>query len=156
MQAAKRWPSLQEGGLWVNLGPLLYHWADAHSYLPGEELSIELSLDTVVRACHAGGFRTLQSSMVPSVFNGNLRCAHTLPVASAEGVQQLVAPLSMRCPACLLSVVYCWCRLSGTYQAEGAGLCGRLWCPELCCMVGCCTGPCCNLRTAASSGPWRR
>ena len=66
---------MQEGGLWVNLGPLLYHWADAHSYLPGEELSIELSLDTVIRACHAGGFRTLQNSMVPSVFNGNLRCA---------------------------------------------------------------------------------
>ena len=65
----------QEGGLWVNLGPLLYHWADAHSYLPGEELSIELALDAVIRACHAGGFRTLQNSMVPSVFNGNLRCS---------------------------------------------------------------------------------
>ena len=63
----------QEGGLWVNLGPLLYHWADAHSYLPGEELSIELALDAVIRACHAGGFRTLQNSTVPSVFNGNLR-----------------------------------------------------------------------------------
>lgn len=25
---------LRLGGYWVNLGPLLYHWADAHTYLP--------------------------------------------------------------------------------------------------------------------------
>mmetsp|Transcript_3455 Transcript_3455/g.12145 ORF Transcript_3455/g.12145 Transcript_3455/m.12145 type:complete len:480 (-) Transcript_3455:851-2290(-) len=40
---------LRPGGCWLNLGPLLYHWAD----MPGEQ-SIELSLDqikTVARNC---------------------------------------------------------------------------------------------------------
>lgn len=32
----------QDGGFWVNLGPLLFHWADAHTYLPEDELSIEV------------------------------------------------------------------------------------------------------------------
>ena len=26
---------LRPGGVWVNFGPLLYHWADARSYLSG-------------------------------------------------------------------------------------------------------------------------
>lgn len=44
-------PSSQPGGYVVNLGPLLYHWADAHTYLPGEEQqSLELSLDEVKAA----------------------------------------------------------------------------------------------------------
>ena len=38
---------MQPGGYFVNLGPLLYHWADAHTYLEGEELSVELSLEEV-------------------------------------------------------------------------------------------------------------
>jgi hypothetical protein len=32
----------QDGGFWINLGPLLYHWADAHTYLPEDELSVEV------------------------------------------------------------------------------------------------------------------
>ncbi len=35
-------PHVQDGGLWINLGPLLYHWADSHLYLTGEDLSIEV------------------------------------------------------------------------------------------------------------------
>ena len=66
---------MQEGGFWVNLGPLLYHWADAHTYLPGEELSIELSLDAVMRAAQAAGFKLLRNSIVPAAFNANLRCS---------------------------------------------------------------------------------
>ena len=33
---------VQDGGLWINLGPLLYHWADSHLYLTGEDMSIEV------------------------------------------------------------------------------------------------------------------
>ena len=40
------WHCLRPGGYFVNLGPLLYHWADA----PGEELSVELSLEEVKAA----------------------------------------------------------------------------------------------------------
>ena len=41
---------LQPGGYWVNLGPLLYHWAE--SWAPqGEQMSIELSLEDVLSVC---------------------------------------------------------------------------------------------------------
>lgn len=66
--------NLQAGGLWINLGPLLYHWADAHTYLPGEELSIELSLEDVELIVKQQGFKTLQRCMVPAAFNTNIRC----------------------------------------------------------------------------------
>ena len=33
---------VQDGGLWINLGPLLYHWADSHLYLSGDDMSIEV------------------------------------------------------------------------------------------------------------------
>ena len=43
---------VQDGGLWINLGPLLYHWADSHLYLTGQDMSIEVrDCDT---AAHPG------------------------------------------------------------------------------------------------------
>lgn len=43
-------PAVQPGGYWVNLGPLLYHWAE--SWAPqGEQMSIELSLEDVLSVC---------------------------------------------------------------------------------------------------------
>lgn len=47
---------MQAGGWWINLGPLQWHWADAHTYLSGEELSLELSLADVQRAAQTLGF----------------------------------------------------------------------------------------------------
>ena len=41
-EVKERYLLCQDGGFWVNLGPLLYHWADAHTYLPEDELSIEV------------------------------------------------------------------------------------------------------------------
>ncbi|CAM0954653.1 unnamed protein product [Alopecurus aequalis] len=38
---------LKDGGVWVNMGPLLYHFAD--SYGPDDDMSIELSLEDVKR-----------------------------------------------------------------------------------------------------------
>ncbi len=43
---------LKTGGLWINLGPLLYHYENS----PGE-MSIELSLDQVKSAVKEIGFR---------------------------------------------------------------------------------------------------
>ena len=73
MTATCRAQRTQEGGLWVNLGPLLYHWADAHTYLPGEEHSIEVSLEDVERVARRLGFEPLQRRSVPAGFNTNAR-----------------------------------------------------------------------------------
>ena len=40
---------LRPGGVWVNFGPLLFHWADASSYLGGDEMSMEMSLEDIER-----------------------------------------------------------------------------------------------------------
>jgi len=48
---------LRPGGVWVNCGPLLYHWADAHTYLAQPELSLELPLEEVKAYALRAGFR---------------------------------------------------------------------------------------------------
>ena len=57
----------------MNLGPLLYHWADAHTYLASEEVSIELSLEEVEAAAKQVGFDTIKREMVPAAYMANLR-----------------------------------------------------------------------------------
>lgn len=47
---------MQPGGVWINLGPLQWHWADSHTYLPEEELSLELPLDSVIEIAKHIGF----------------------------------------------------------------------------------------------------
>lgn len=64
---------LKDGGCWINLGPLLFHWADAHTYLPEEELSIELSLEEVEAAAKQLGFKTIKREMVSAAYMTNLR-----------------------------------------------------------------------------------
>lgn len=64
---------LQDGGCWINLGPLLFHWADAHTYLPEEELSVEISLEEVEAAAKQLGFKTIKREMVPAAYMTNLR-----------------------------------------------------------------------------------
>ena len=63
----------QDGGCWINLGPLLFHWADAHTYLPEEELSIELSLEEVEAAAKQLGFKTIKREMGPAAYMANLK-----------------------------------------------------------------------------------
>jgi carnosine N-methyltransferase len=43
---------LKPGGIWINLGPLLYHYAD----MPGE-VSIELTLEQVMKIVEKTGFK---------------------------------------------------------------------------------------------------
>ena len=66
-------PRLQPGGYFVNLGPLLYRWADAHTYLAGEQLSVELSLEEVKAAAVSIGLRLLREELVPAAFLANQR-----------------------------------------------------------------------------------
>ncbi|XP_073280550.1 carnosine N-methyltransferase-like [Primulina huaijiensis] len=62
---------LKDGGVWINLGPLLYHFAD--TYNQEDEMSIELSLKDVKRvSCHYG-FEIQKESMVETTYTTNPR-----------------------------------------------------------------------------------
>lgn len=62
---------LKEGGVWINLGPLLYHFADA--YGQGDEMSIELSLEDVKRVALHYGFEFENSSTIQTTYTTNPR-----------------------------------------------------------------------------------
>lgn len=57
---------LKMGGVWINLGPLLYHWVDHSS---GEN-SIEISLSDVERISAIHGFRCLRKEMLAAPYLG--------------------------------------------------------------------------------------
>jgi len=59
---------LTEGGYWINMGPLLYHWSDAHTYLADEEMSIELSLDDLERIAAHYGLRMIKKEMHKCIY----------------------------------------------------------------------------------------
>ena len=65
--------ALKPGGVWVHQGPLLYHWADAHTYLDTNELSIELPLEDVKAAALAAGFEVLEEGSVECRYADNRR-----------------------------------------------------------------------------------
>ena len=60
-------------GVWINLGPLLFHWADAHTYLSDGELSIELSLETVERLAAHYHLRTVRREFRQCKYTTNNR-----------------------------------------------------------------------------------
>jgi carnosine N-methyltransferase len=57
---------LRPGGIWLHLGPLLWHWADGN----WDELSIELSLQDVMEQAQIMGFQTLQQQFVDAAYIG--------------------------------------------------------------------------------------
>ncbi|GAX79740.1 hypothetical protein CEUSTIGMA_g7181.t1 [Chlamydomonas eustigma] len=59
---------LKPGGYWVNLGPLLYHWADSTS---SEDMSIELSLEEVVRMAASLGFKMIRNELLQAPYMAN-------------------------------------------------------------------------------------
>ena len=77
---------LRPGGVWVNAGPLLYHWADAHTYLPGEEASVEVCLEDVLRCVAAAGFDLVSTARHPAPFNADPRSMATAGYVNAEWV----------------------------------------------------------------------
>lgn len=60
---------LDEGGVWINLGPLLWHFENAGNSPKGEG-SIELSLDEVKMLARSVGFEIRQEKMVRSTYTG--------------------------------------------------------------------------------------
>lgn len=143
-------PSSQPGGYFVNLGPLLYHWADAHTYLEGEELSVELSLEEVKAAAAqvGAGLGAGQGQLRPNVklLLGSALCPCQLWSMSAVQMVQLG-----NAATALLFVAICRpatvpCRLASSW-------CETKWCPPPSCATsGQCRGVacwCCQYRLAA-------
>ncbi|XP_024524329.1 carnosine N-methyltransferase [Selaginella moellendorffii] len=59
---------LKPGGVWINLGPLLYHFADAHEFSSHDEISIELSLEDVKKVAFSYGFELKKESTVQNTY----------------------------------------------------------------------------------------
>ena len=60
------WNALDENGIWINFGPLLYHWAE----IPGE-YSIELSYDELREVIKSKGFEIIEESIKQSTYASN-------------------------------------------------------------------------------------
>ncbi|KDO64325.1 hypothetical protein CISIN_1g015160mg [Citrus sinensis] len=62
---------LKDGGVWINLGPLLYHFADL--YGQEDEMSIELSLEDVKRVALHYGFEFEKEKTIETTYTTNPR-----------------------------------------------------------------------------------
>ncbi|ERN14779.1 carnosine N-methyltransferase isoform X1 [Amborella trichopoda] len=62
---------LRDGGVWINLGPLLYHFAD--SYGSEDEMSVELSLEDVKRIAFQYGFELEIERTIETTYTANPR-----------------------------------------------------------------------------------
>lgn len=60
---------LDDGGVWINLGPLLWHFENAGNSAKGEG-SVELCLDEVKELARIVGFEIKQERMVRSAYTG--------------------------------------------------------------------------------------
>ena len=61
----------QPGGLWINLGPLLYHWAEPNE-LPNEP-NVELPLEDVLDVARRLGFDLEERETVEAPFTSDCR-----------------------------------------------------------------------------------
>ncbi|GAQ89422.1 hypothetical protein KFL_005200030 [Klebsormidium nitens] len=69
---------LKPGGVWINFGPLLYHFADAHQYSQDDELSVELSLETILRIARSFGLKLKREpQFVSTTYTSNPRSMMT-------------------------------------------------------------------------------
>ncbi|VYS54183.1 unnamed protein product [Arabidopsis thaliana] len=62
---------LKDGGVWINLGPLLYHFADEQGL--ENEMSIELSLEDVKRVASHYGFEMEKEKTIETTYSTNPR-----------------------------------------------------------------------------------
>ncbi|CAL1385749.1 unnamed protein product [Linum trigynum] len=62
---------LKDGGVWINLGPLLYHFADM--YGQEDEMSVELSLEDVKRIAIHYGFEFEKEKTIETTYTTNPR-----------------------------------------------------------------------------------
>ncbi len=66
---------LRKGGFWINLGPLLYHWADATGI---DSLSIELSMEEILRVAGLMGFKLLKKESIEAPYMSALGWGNNL------------------------------------------------------------------------------
>lgn len=62
---------LKPGGVWINLGPLLYHFADAVSFSGEEDMSVELSLEDVKKVALHFGLRIQKGKTIETTYTAN-------------------------------------------------------------------------------------
>ncbi|RVW95639.1 Carnosine N-methyltransferase [Vitis vinifera] len=62
---------LKDGGVWINFGPLLYHFADM--YGQEDEMSIELSLEDVKKVALHYGFQMEKERTIETTYTTNPR-----------------------------------------------------------------------------------
>ncbi|KAB2073547.1 hypothetical protein ES319_A07G090300v1 [Gossypium barbadense] len=62
---------LKEGGVWINFGPLLYHFADM--YGQEDDMSIELSLEDVKKIAFHYGFELEKEQTIETTYTTNPR-----------------------------------------------------------------------------------
>lgn len=62
---------LKDGGVWINLGPLLYHFAD--TYGTNDEMSVELSLEDVKNVAIHYGFELEVDKTIETTYTTNPR-----------------------------------------------------------------------------------
>ena len=99
---------LRPGGFWINLGPLLWHWADAP---PGaDELSLELPLAEVHRLAGLAGFKALRQEFVDAAYMGALRARGCLHVRAARAPHACSPHGCMSRPCVHVRVHACMCR----------------------------------------------
>eukprot|EP00897_Mesotaenium_endlicherianum_P008090 jgi/Mesen1/7309/ME000374S06667 len=65
--------ALKPEGHWINLGPLLYHFADAHSYSPEDSMSLEISLEDVKSIAFKFGFTLVRERQIETTYTANLK-----------------------------------------------------------------------------------
>ncbi|KAJ1301282.1 hypothetical protein OPQ81_003687 [Rhizoctonia solani] len=58
---------LAPGGVWINLGPLLWHWENNNS----NDMSIELDLEEVKELARKIGFEIYNERTIPTTYTGN-------------------------------------------------------------------------------------
>ncbi|KAL4590481.1 hypothetical protein LXL04_003411 [Taraxacum kok-saghyz] len=61
---------LKDGGVWINLGPLLYHFADMYEQ---DEMSVELSLEDVKKVAFNYGFQLEVEKTIETTYSTNPR-----------------------------------------------------------------------------------
>lgn len=62
---------LKDGGVWINLGPLLYHFAEV--YGQDDDMSVELSLEDVKRVAFHYGFELEKEKTIETTYTTNCR-----------------------------------------------------------------------------------
>jgi len=90
------WNVLEDGGVWVNYGPLLWHYEEA-SNTGGREMGVELTLEEVLIAVARSGFRILErrrgerggytdngQAMLRHLYQGEFWAAEKLPKTRQE------------------------------------------------------------------------